>query len=223
MTENVMIDEDLEEETYEGIDVSELRLQIHPLDALRGNGALTDRQVLEQINFWYENYDQMWEKHNTEFIFDHLVRDMLKLGVNYQDTFVADTSDFFTIIVKDSGEQGGATLNKVWKERKGDPMVSVVHHAREQAYGWLNQRQKLPGRQTLANLVHNYFTVQHTFIKQLHWTALVLWSLKQYWPMDKRVTRIDELLAALNAIDFSLRNKSRAHQLGDVTRELQSL
>ncbi|WBF04906.1 hypothetical protein [Erwinia phage vB_Ea277G] len=223
MTEKVMIDEELEEETYEGIDVSELRLQIYPLDALRELGALTGPQLMEQVHFWFSNYDQMWYKHDSEFIFDHLVRDMLKLGVNYQDIFVADTSDFFTIIAKDSGEQGGATLNKVWKERKGDAAVSVVHHARAQAYGWLNQRQKLPGRQTPGNLVHNYFTVQHNYIKLLHWTALVLWSLKQHWPMDERVIRIDALMAKLNTLDFSVRNVNRQYELSEITQQLQSL
>lgn len=223
MTNAEMIDDEMDGEVEGEVDVGELRLRLHPLDALRDKVSLTGAELQSQLTFWYDNYDQMWEKHNTEFIFDHLVRDMMKMGVAYQPVFVQDTTDFFTIIVKDSGEQGGATLNKVWKERRDDPMVSVVHHAREQAYGWLNQRYRLPGRQSLATLVHNYFTVQHTFIKQLHWTVLNLNAIKQHWPDDHRVTRINNLLVELSAIDFSVRNKARAHQLGDVTRELQSL
>jgi hypothetical protein len=223
MTSNEMLDEELEEELDEGVTVNELRLLIHPLDSLRDCAILTGRQLTEQVLFWFENYDQMWEKHNTEFIFDHLVRDMTKLGVDYRSQFIADTTDFFTVIAKDSGEQGGATLNKVWSERRDDASVSVVHHARELVYGWLNQREKLPGRQTLATHVHNYFTVQHTFMKKLHWTALVLSSLKQYWSTDIRCQRIDELLAQLYALNFSIRNPRRGFELAEITQQLQTL
>lgn len=218
-----MLDEELEEELDEGVDVNELRFRIHPLDSLRDCTVLTDQHLTEQVIFWFVNYDQVWEKHNTEFIFDHLVRDMTKLGVDYRSQFIADTTDFFAVIAKDSGEQGGATLNKVWSERRDDNAISVVHHARELAYGWLNQRTALPGRQTLATHVHNYFTVQHTFIKKLHWTTLVLSSLKQYWPTDIRCQRIDELLATLAALDFSIRNPHRGFGLAEITRQLQSL
>lgn len=223
MSDVELLDDDVEEGQGDEGEIHELRWTLHALDALRNQEALTRKEFLEQIKFWWDSYDRMWYKHDSEFIFDHLVRDMTKLGVNYQLTFCNDTTDFFNIIVKDSGEQGGATLNKVWSERRTDPLVSVVHQARTQAYGWISQRQQLPGRHTLSSLVLNYFNAQHQFIKALHWNVLILNSLKQCWPQDHRVPDIDALLNEIYAIDYSLRNKTRLHQLSEITRKLQTL
>lgn len=216
--------EDVElDEVEDVVEPVTLRFAVYPLEALRDSTTLSKKAFKEQFTFWDNCHGTLWRKYDSEFVYDHLVRDLLKMGVDYHSAFVADTSRLFDIITNKSGEDRHAALTRVWAERRTDSETSTVHQAREQAFGWLKQRKSAPSTHTLSNTLHDYFAVQQRYMVLLHWTAVMITAFKTHWPEDDRVPALTGLLHELVTLDHSITNLARKDHVQRVYTTLHSL
>jgi hypothetical protein len=217
---------ELEDEAADSVDleVSNKLFMTFPILSAAAGQPLTHDRFVEQLIAWEDGYAQIWKGRESEYIYDHLLRDLCHLGDTHRDTFIADTSILFRGLTVRAGEDARAALSNVWLERRehADTLLSVAKQARELCYGWLKGFNPVV-RQQLGVPINDYFVAQNGYLTLRHYVAMQLHLLVTHWPTDHRVPAWTALQQDLRNIDGSITKSCRTTRTRSVLSKLRAL
>lgn len=217
---------ELDEEAADSVDleVSNKLFMTFPILSAATGSPLTDDLFAAQLTAWEDGYAQIWKGRESEYIYDHLLRDLCHLGHTHRDTFINDTSILFRGLTVKAGEDARAALSNVWLERRenADSLLSVAKQARELCTGWLKGFNPVV-RQQLSSPINDYFTTQNSYLTLRHYVAMVLHLLVTHWPTNHRVPAWLALHQDLRNIDGSITKSCRTTRTRSVLSKLRAL